>query len=80
MNFYLYYYYFFFGLFAIVLYMMALDPNVGRFIVLMSKVARLSVARGIFWLKFYPRLRLDTAKMKWKANQTLKKNLKKSDK
>jgi len=75
-----FYYFSLFAIFAVVIYMMAVDPNVSKFIVLLAKMVQLSISRGIFWLKFYPKLRLDTALLKWKSRQILKKQLKDQDK
>jgi|Laugresu1bdmlbdd_1035124.scaffolds.fasta_scaffold129937_1 hypothetical protein len=64
------------SVFAVVLYMMAVDPNVSKFIVLLAKMGRVNISRGIFWLKFYPRLRFDTFVLKWRSRQIVKKLLK----
>jgi hypothetical protein len=53
--------------------MMSVDENVSKFIVLGFKFLQVQVIRGIFWIKFYPKLRLDTAILKWKSKQILKK-------
>jgi hypothetical protein len=67
------YYFYIFLPFAVILYMMSVDENVSKFIVLIFKLLRVQVMRGIFWVKFYPRLRLDTAILKWKSRKILKK-------
>jgi hypothetical protein len=67
------YYFYIFLPFAVILYMMSVDENVSKFIVLIFKFLRVQVMRGIFWVKFYPRLRLDTAILKWKSRKILKK-------
>ena len=72
MNLQLYYFYLFVP-FAIVLYMMSIDENVSKFIVLGFKFLQVQAIRGIFWIKFYPKLRFDTAILKWKSKQILKK-------
>lgn len=63
------------GLFLVVAYMMYVDPNVGKFIVLLCKMAVIQYHRFIFWLKFYPRLRYDTFILKLKSRIALKNNL-----
>jgi hypothetical protein len=67
------YYFYIFVPFAVVLYMISVDENVSKFIVLSFKFLQVQVIRGIFWIKFYPKLRLDTAILKWKSKQILKK-------
>jgi hypothetical protein len=74
-----FYYFSLFAIFAVVIYMMAVDPNVSKFIILLMKMGRLNISRIIFWLKFYPRLRFDTALLKWKSRQVIKKQLKDLD-
>jgi hypothetical protein len=59
--------------------MVAVDDNVGKFIILLLKMARINITRGIFWLKFYPRLRFDTALLKWKSREIIKKKLRDSE-
>jgi hypothetical protein len=71
-----FYYFSLFAIFAVIVYMMAVDPNVSKFIILLAKMGRISISRGIFWLKFYPRLRFDTAVLKWRSRQIVKKQLK----
>lgn len=75
-----FYYYTLLAIFAVVAYMMVLDPNVGKYVILLTKMARVKVSRAIFWLKFYPRLRYDTAVLKWKSQRILKKQLREADK
>jgi hypothetical protein len=74
-----FYYFSLFAIFAVVIYMMAVDPNVSKFIILLMKMGRIKISRTIFWLKFYPRLRFDTALLKWKSRQVVKKQLKNLD-
>jgi hypothetical protein len=70
-----FYYFYLFIPFAVVVYMIAVDENVAKYIILMFNLLRINVARFIFWIKFYPRLRFDTAVLKYKASKALKKKL-----
>jgi hypothetical protein len=70
------YYMFLLAGFTAVAYMMYVDPNVSKFIVLLYKMGQISFHRLIFWLKFYPKLRYDTTILKWKSNRILNKQLK----
>lgn len=64
------------GLFLVVAYMMYVDPNVSKFIVLLWKMAVIQYHRFVFWLKFYPRLRYDTFILKLRSKMILKRNSK----
>jgi len=66
------YYFYIFVPFAIVLYMMSVDENVGKFIDLIFKLLRVQIMRAIFWLKFYPKLRYDTYMLKRKIPKIIK--------
>lgn len=48
------YYYSLFTLFAIVLTMMVIDPNVSEYIVLLSKIAKNKVERMYWMMRFHP--------------------------
>lgn len=48
------YYYTLFSLFAIIVTMMAIDPNVGTYIFLLSKSAKVNVERMIWMIRFHP--------------------------
>ena len=48
------YYYALFTLFAVIIYMMAVDPNVGTYIVLLSKTAKVNVERMFWMIRFHP--------------------------
>jgi hypothetical protein len=58
------YYYTLLLIFGIITYMMVVDSNVAQFIVLLWKLAEVNIRRGIFLIKFYPRLVLDTINIK----------------
>lgn len=57
------YYYTWFALFAIIAYVIVVDPNVAKYITLLWKLAVVNFHRFI-WVKFYPRLRWDTWNLK----------------
>ena len=69
------YYMFPLACFTAVAYMMYVDPNVSKFIVLLYKLGQINFRRFIFWLKFYPKLRYDGAVLKWRSNRILNKRL-----
>ena len=48
------YYYSLFTLFAIVVTMMVIDPNVSDYIVLLSKIAKNKVERMYWMMRFHP--------------------------
>jgi hypothetical protein len=48
------YYYALFTLFAVVIYMVAVDPNVATYIVLLSKTAKINVERMFWMIRFHP--------------------------
>lgn len=58
------YYYTLLLIFGIITYMIVVDSNVAQFIVLLWKLAKVNIRRGIFLIKFYPRFMLDTLNMK----------------
>lgn len=60
------------SLFLVVAYMMYVDPNVSKFIVLLWKMAVIQYHRAIFWVKFYPRLRYDTFILKLRSKMILR--------
>lgn len=64
------------SLFLVVAYMIYVDPNVGKFIILLCKLAVIQYHRLIFWIKFYPRLRFDTFILKLRSRRILKNSLK----
>jgi hypothetical protein len=70
MEYYLYYYALLF-VFGVIAYMIVVDKNVATFIILLGKMARVSISRFIFWVKFYPRLRYDTFWLKRKSKKAL---------
>lgn len=69
------YYMFLLAGFTAVAYMMYVDPNVSEFIVLLCRMGLINFRRFIFWLKLYPKLRYDTAILKWRSNKILNKQL-----
>lgn len=73
------YYFSLLGIFAVIAYMIIADPNVGKFIYLLYKLAQVNFNRFVFWIKFYPKLRYDTAILKWRSSRILKKQLKEKD-
>ena len=74
MNYQIYYMFLLTG-FTAVAYMMYVDSNVSKFIVLLYKMGQINFHKFIFWLKLYPKLRYDTAILKWKSNRILNKQL-----
>lgn len=48
------YYYTLFTAFAIIIYMIAIDPNVGTYIILLSKSAKMNVERMFWMIRFHP--------------------------
>lgn len=48
------YYYTLFTAFAIIIYMIAVDPNVGTYIVLLLKSAKMNVERMFWMIRFHP--------------------------
>mgnify|MGYP006275032515 CR=1 FL=1 len=48
------YYYTLFTLFAIVLTMMVIDPNVSDYIVIISKLAKVNIERMYWMIRFHP--------------------------
>jgi hypothetical protein len=48
------YYYTLFTLFAIVLTMMVIDPNVSDYIILLAKILRTKIERMIWMVRFHP--------------------------
>ena len=48
------YYYTLFTAFAIIIYMIAIDPNVGTYIVLLLKSAKMNVERMFWMIRFHP--------------------------
>lgn len=48
------YYYTLFTLFAIVLTMMVIDPNVSDYIVILSKLAKTNIERMFWMIRFHP--------------------------
>lgn len=62
------YYYALLFVFAIIAYMIAVDANVAQYITLLWKLAGVQIRRGIFILKFKPRLMWDT----WNIKRTIK--------
>lgn len=48
------YYYSIFTIFAIVLTMMVIDPNVSDYIVLVSKIAKTNLERMFWMIRFHP--------------------------
>jgi hypothetical protein len=58
------YYYTLLLIFGIITYMIVVDSNVAQFIVLLWKLTEVNIRRGIFLIKFYPRLVLDTMNIK----------------
>lgn len=70
------YYMFLLGGFIAVAYVMYVDPNVAKYIVLRCKIIQIGFYRAIFWLKFYPRLRYDTMVLKWRSSRIRNKRLK----
>ena len=71
MNFQIYYLGLLF-IFAVIASMMVIDKNVGTYIILLGQVVRIKIIKYWFWLKLYPKLRFDTAILKWKSNKILK--------
>jgi len=63
------------GVSAVIAYIIYVDPNVSEFIVLLCRRGLISFHQFIFWLKLYPRLRYDTAILKWRSNRILNKQL-----
>lgn len=64
------------SLFLVVAYMIYVDPNVGKFIILLCRMAVIQYHRLVFWIKFYPRLRFDTFILKLRSRRILKNSLK----
>jgi cytochrome b561 len=58
------YYYTLLLIFGVITYMIVVDPNVAKYIVLLWKLAEVNIRRGIFLIKFYPRLMWDTFNIK----------------
>jgi len=58
------YYYTWFALFAVIAYVIIVDSNVAKYVILLWKLAVVNFHRFIFWVKFYPRLRWDTWNLK----------------
>ena len=48
------YYYTWFTVFVIIITMMIVDPNVGEYIVLLSKLVRSNIERLYWMIKFHP--------------------------
>ena len=63
------------GVSAVIVYIIYVDPNVSEFIVLLCRMGLINFRRFIFWLKLYPKLRYDTAILKWRSNKILNKQL-----
>ena len=63
------------GVSAVIAYIIYVDPNVSEFIVLLCRMGLINFRRFIFWLKLYPKLRYDTAILKWRSNKILNKQL-----
>jgi hypothetical protein len=60
------------GVFAIIFYVIIIDKNVADFIILCLKALRVNVSRTIFYIKIYPRLRLDTFLLKRQMGKVTK--------
>lgn len=61
------YYYTLLLVFGIIAYMIAVDSNVATFLILLWKLTCVNIRRGIFLIKFYPRLAWDT----WNIKRTI---------
>lgn len=66
------YYMFLLGSFATVAYVMYVDRNVAEYIVLLCKIVGINLRRLILFFKLYPRLRLETALLRWRSKNILK--------
>ena len=78
MNFQLYYLSLF-TVFAIVAYMMAVDSNVSRFVVLLFRWVLVKTITLTYWVRLYPRRCVDRIEMRWRRRQVAKRKLKNSD-
>ena len=78
MNFQLYYLSLF-TIFAIIVYMMAVDSNVSRFVVLLFRWALVKTTTLTYWVRLYPRRCLDLIEVWWRRRQIAKRKLKNSD-
>lgn len=61
------YYYTILIVFAFITYIIAVDPNVMEYFILLMKLVGVQIRRGIFIVKFYPRLMWDT----WNIKRTI---------
>ena len=63
------------GVSAVIAYIIYVDPNVSEFIVLLCRMGLINFRRFIFWLKLYPKVRYNTAILKWRSKRILNKQL-----
>lgn len=73
------YYYALLLVFGVIAYMIIVDRNVADYVILLWKILKLQVARSIFFLKFYPKLRWDTFWLKQKSKKILNSQSKSSE-
>lgn len=60
------------GIFLVIIYMMIIDPNVSKFILLLLGIVRIQIQKIIFLVKIYPRLCWDKFMLKRRAKALLK--------
>lgn len=63
------YYYFWISIFTIIAVMIVLDPNVGEFITLASKVVKVNTERIWWMIRFHPRNPVTNLIKKWEYDK-----------
>jgi len=66
------YYYFWICIFTIIAVMIILDPNVGEFITLVSKVIKVNVERTWWMIKFHPQNPVTNLIKRWEYDKIAK--------
>lgn len=69
----MYYYYTLLTLFSIIAYMMIVDENVGRYIVILTQLVRINILRLYLLIKFHPKNPITNYIMDRKMDKMMKK-------
>lgn len=67
------YYYTLLSVFAIIVYMIVVDANVGAWIYLQSKMFLVNIKRWIFMIRFHPNNPIPKWTLNWRMNRMTKK-------
>ena len=73
------YYYMLLAVFAIIVYIIVVDANVGAWIYLQSKMFVVNIKRWIFMVRFHPNNPIPKWTMEWRINR-ISKQLQKEEK